>query len=283
MNSTLYKTIVALLLCLATGRVNADPVLYALALNNSNLDTAIYQVDPTTGVATSIISSSSFSAISSPFASTAMTTTPDGNILIEEILTARLFDINQSSGAITPGATYSNFNLLSGIAYNSSDTLFGFDDQNNSLQSIDPLTGSATLVGSPALGSAHAAGLDFSTSDELFMLTSDEQVLQLDPSDGSILNTVVLPDPGGSGYQGIAFDTNDTLYVGQFGVDLLHTVDPTDGTILNSVPVTGLAAGQSLVRLTFANPVQAVPEPTSFVLFGIGIAGFLAYRRFRVS
>lgn len=232
--------------------------------------------------------------------------------------TSRLFTINRYTGATTAfGGLSSNINISSGgLAINPVTGVMyatgGVGDpnpnvahQSTGLLTIDKITGAATLVG-------YAAG-NCCTGDFGIMLNglgfrSDGTLF----ANGSALGGPSYPDPSTShlytvdlatgaatnigptgvtlgrslGYSGLAFNNNGALLsLGSLDAasGALYSVNTFNGAAI-SLSGTGLPYGSGPIHfgvdggLAF---VPAVPEPETYVMMlaGLGLIGFIAYRR----
>lgn len=88
--------------------------------------------------------------------------------------------------------------------------------------------------------------------------------------------------PGGVGTASLSGDVVTLTFspkdVGPFGLFTFTLKDTTDSGTTGAY--TYSPSGTSLQGVDFSVSQAGVPEPASFALLGIGMAGFLAYRRF---
>jgi hypothetical protein len=158
----------------------------------------------------------------------------------------------------------------------SDGTLFALVNR-STLYTIDILTGAATLVGSTGFtGSGN--GLEFSAGDVLYNISAN-RVLTIDPTTGAGTDTGVVT----SQLQALDLeDTTGTLWGIEgrplTGIQRLVTLDPATGaqTIIAILPFA-----ISIDALAISPSVAAVPEPSTFALFGVSLLGLAALRRRR--
>jgi len=101
---------------------------------------------------------------------------------------------------------------------------------------------------------------------------------------GGLTTLTVLENPVGSGLIVITFDrTNETV---GFGTGSAQTLEFQFSTPATGGTVSGTFAGMSnldnppVTGQHFNINVNSTPEPASLALLGIGMTGFLAFRRF---
>lgn len=164
-----------------------------------------------------------------------------------------------------------------------------------------------------------ALGLAYDAAGHLFVVTAPNQVAQMDPNTGAILNTVTLPATGGAGANGLAFDsltgklyaTDDLNDVTARGVYAIPTnlsgatlLAGTLNVFANGLTSDGngqlyIAAGNSLdeyfistdtVQIVGSDPgindvalatmvQQTTPEPSSLMMLGTGVVGLAGVLR----
>ena len=99
------------------------------------------------------------------------------------------------------------------------------------------------------------------------------QIFELSPTDGSILNTI--PAPVSTVNYGLAFDGTQ-LFLG--AGNTVFRLNPDTGELLGSaglpLPVDALAVAEG-------GPVEPIPEPGSLVLLLTGLAGVMGWRSLR--
>ncbi len=159
-------------------------------------------------------------------------------------LTSTLFDIDPVSGAGTT-PRFLGESKFGGLAMNEFGELFGTRTAPiPELYSIDPSTGTATLIG--PLGILHEeGGLDFDPgSGELFGVGGVSELFQIDTTTGAATIVGTLEDEFGDPIDpsAMAFDDVGTLFVLKAASvpPEIYQVDPVDGTVLARVPLPGL-------------------------------------------
>jgi len=139
--------------------------------------------------------------------------------------------------------------------------LYGLDAGTSQVFRFDPISGATDpLFSTPVLCRPEGAcGLAFSGYSLFFMDATDpdRQILELNPQDGTIWNS--LPAPAG-GIDGLAFDAG-VLYASSFLEDQIYKLDPTSGAILGNFPINadligGLAVGGGRIYASRIRPGQ---------------------------
>lgn len=201
--------------------------------------------------------------------------------------TGQLFTINKDTGEATIVGPHGDYFPMSGLAYDPiSNTLFGTygPGGDESLYSIDPMTGSATLIGS--LGGYQIHGLAF------------------DPITNILYGSAYTEPPGEAAFLSIDRATGFTTLINTTTQSLAGiSFDPVTGILygvddggLSGTYTTGLyevdkATGQtSLIGyVPLSNPhglefVASIPIPSAIILFGSGFLGMMGLsRRLNVS
>ena len=79
------------------------------------------------------------------------------------------------------------------------------------------------------------------TADRLFATTADgsNQIEELNPSDGSVLNHFAAPAPITPWTDGLAYDGTSLYYMGPWGSDQLWQLNPNTGAVIQCIPITG--------------------------------------------
>jgi hypothetical protein len=158
-----------------------------------------------------------------------------------------------STSPASAGEVNNNFGLFDGVAFNSSNALYGLSQGGDNLFTIDPTTGNTSLVG----------GTGIQTTD---------------PSSGFPLY----------GFGGLTFDQGGMLYGDLANFDPsnplsnLYTINPTTGaaTLVGGIGIGQVDGLAFLSTGTTPPPPGSTPEPSTFLLAGgcLLTAGFIRRR-----
>ncbi|HSU57002.1 MAG TPA: NHL repeat-containing protein [Candidatus Dormibacteraeota bacterium] len=119
-----------------------------------------------------------------------------------------------------------------------------------------------------------ANGLAFDSKSNLYVASFSDNIIEKitpsgttsifisDPGDGSVLNAPF----------GLAFDNSDNLYVANYGGNTIEKITQ-DGT----ASVFASSGLSNPTYLAFGPDIVAVPEPSAFDLFSIGLPAVLTY------
>ncbi|MGM1059586.1 DUF4394 domain-containing protein [Saccharothrix sp. Mg75] len=152
------------------------------------------------------------------------------------------------------------------------------------LYTVDPRTGQATGIGTPATLDGRAVGFDFNpTVDRIRLVTSTGQNLRLNPDTGAVAavdGTLAYPDArtapkiAAAGYtNSVAGATSTTLYA----IDSARGTLVTQGTRAGATPVVSPNTGQLFtvgrlgVRIDTGNGFDIAPDGTALVASGPAI------------
>lgn len=230
----------------------AGDVFYAVSFTSPN--SVFGTIDPFTG---------SFVQIGSAFPGLAhdIAVSPDGTVY--SVVDSNLVTIDKSTGvATTVGAVPTN---VQSLAFRPDGTLFGASYSD--LFSLDPATASGADLGSMGL-SASADNIRFDGSGTLYVMSAetDSQLYTVNQTTGAA--TFI----GTSGA--------DDISLGAFLGGAFYGTNQVSGTFDHVVqvnPATGLATEGALTNqiYTFALDPTSVPEPSTFLLLGAGLAVLL--------
>lgn len=133
---------------------------------------------------------------------------------------------------------------VDGLAFDASGTLFGSDNDQDRLVTIDRNTGDVTVVGAfnGAASSVGNSGMSFNSAGELYLATNDTlYTVNTSTAELSLVGSLA------GDVSALAFDSNDVLYAIDETSDSLVTLSATDGTTLTSVALDiGPSASQGL-------------------------------------
>jgi MYXO-CTERM domain-containing protein len=182
--------------------------------------------------------------------------------------------VNTANGAITPISTSGATPTGGWYDFGSTLTnLYGID-QSGVLYSINPSTGVVTSLGSTGL-SVVGITIGLSTGSSSLYFTDGSSLFTLNTTNGT-------PTPVGSNSGdtfGALLFAGSTLYAGENTPSLsVATLNTSTGAATSGPSVTGTTSpfwGLAQVQSS------ATPEPGSFLLAGMALAGLLAARRKR--
>ncbi len=103
-------------------------------------------------------------------------------------------------------------------------------------------------------------------------------VIRYDGQSGAFIDVFVR---GSGGFQGLAFGPDGNLYVASNGPNQVSRYDGTTGAFIDAFITPGRGGLEAPISLLFFTPEQAVPEPSTLLLLGTGLAFGAAWKRVR--
>ena len=210
------------------------------------------------------------------------------------VATSQLVQINGGSlsgadGVSTTALGAVESYVISGAAYDPSDTLWAIDNVAGTLLKIDDTNGSVistiALTNDPSntlnYGAQNNSSIDvtFDSQGVGYLVGNTANIWVLDTSTG-VLDDVAYW--GASGITGCAIDPDDdnTIYGLRVfgGADAIWTYDIAAGTNANLGTITAITGNEG-GRGDMANGDIAIPEPSALLLSILGIAGLHRRRR----
>ena len=266
MTHTVFKTVASLVLvCALPAAQAALGTLYAV-------DSArgLFTIDPATGTRVQV------GTISTNAGTTAgLAYDPASNtVFLTSTNNDSLYTLDLGTGNATLVGGYGTPVVMHGLEWDSSTgTLYGASSTPNSFYSISTVTGAATLVGSIGFTSFNNLGYD-STNNVMYMTNSGtDSLYTINRANGSV--ALVGSLFGSTNPNGLAYAADlQTMFLVDNSTDQLYSLNLATGAA-TSIGSTG--AG-NLLGLVY---VAVIPEPATYALFGLGLAGLLAWQRRR--
>ena len=277
---TLAFAVVIMATMLVTSQAYADR-LFATSGAGGAAST-LFELDATTGAIISTIGAVGFSEV------VGIGFNPlDGLLYGISNASNSLITINTTTGAGTLVAGLSG--PMSGrnapdVTFTSDGTLYTWSEASpDRLNSVNTTTGASTEIGPNPL-STFQFGLGADSTDTVYAKNGDGMIYTVDKTTGATTFVVDIIEPGSCCQfdNAFAFDSSDVAYTidrigGGSSVGDLYTIDLTTG----AATLIGTTGVSSLAGLAFqADPI---PEPTTMLLFGSGLIGLAAWRRFKIN
>ena len=189
-----------------------------------------------------------------------------------------LYSINPTTAV----ATFIGPTGLSGgnaLVFDSNDTLYAASNNTLGIYTLNTGTGASTLLGNTGFASGGDLAIH---SGKLFLASSTNQLVELNLADLPESQSV---GPFGVGNVfGLATGDDGFLY-GVAGTNI-YTVNPLTGAATLAINYggqgLGQAFGQSFTTEAVQGEIPPIPEPSTYVMMGLGLLGFgLMIRRRR--
>ena len=142
-------------------------------------------------------------------------------------------------------------------------------------------------ITSPTIGLGYVlqyTGPTPTSSASLFAIdASSNQIVQLDPTDGTELNSYAAPEPVSGGPDGFAYDGTYLYFVNGFGSNNIYQLDPNSGAVISTISIPGLPSidalghsGTYLYALDFSNDLlYEIDDSSASVIRIIDVGGSL--------
>lgn len=254
------------------GASNASALtIVGVSWDSSPYAPTVWSIDPTTGAGVPI-------GVSGQRGLNSLARRSDGALLSTATFWAPfpVVEINPHTGSATVGVAPDFGDAGSSVralAFSPEDELFALVDHYPShsdlLFSLDTVTGEGTLIADLGVGSIQA--LEFSPDGVLYGWDLTDELITINPTTGAVSDVSAVYQ-GRPNIQALAFAPDGTLYGAAHS---LFTIDVSTGVAseVGDIGVVGSRGNESI------RGIAVIPEPSTLVLLGVGIAHLASYRR----
>ncbi|MFM9836627.1 MAG: choice-of-anchor D domain-containing protein [Cyclobacteriaceae bacterium] len=81
---------------------------------------------------------------------------------------------------------------------------------------------------------------------KLFSLAASNEILELNPSTGSVIKRIPAPEAVSGGPDGLAYDGQYLYFVNGFGTQKIYRINPSDGTVAKSITISSITSMDGL-------------------------------------
>jgi WD40 repeat protein len=204
-----------------------------------------------------------------PFYGHGMAFGPNGDLFVSSFTTNAVLEYNGSTGAFVRSISGGSLAGPTGLAFGPDGNLYVADSTHSTILEYNGTTGAFIKTFATGNGLNQPSGLTFAPDGTLFVANfSANDILRFNLS-GTLLNTITNPNL--SGPSSVVFDGVGGMFVSdvtnvsdilRFNADFTNNKFSFDKVFVTA----GLNAPIYLA-------LAPVPEPTAFVLFGLGVVG----------
>lgn len=182
-----------------------------------------------------------------------------------------LYTVDLNTAATTLVGASGSF--ITGPTFHSTcTTLYSVNQSTGDFYSVDPSSGTATLVGNTGLNTP--LGLTTNAAGVVYVADISGGISTIDTSTG--LATVLYSSVDARGLTSISFDSTGALFGVTLNDDVLVKIDLATGT---TTDIGGSLPRQDIRGLGFVPGGAAVPEPSSLALCGLGMVCLALHAR----